>query len=155
MIMIKGMEMPRNCGVCKFTYFKEHEYSWYSCSLLQSDTDEGSDGSYRQPECPLVDISENKQEKGMIYNYLKEKLGEDIVGNPFEFEDWFNRMVWHVKECNRLAKLADKPMGRWIEYDTGWVACNKCHTSFPKTDRFDLVNFCPYCGTEMQSGDAE
>lgn len=57
-VYIKGMEMPRNCGTCRFNYFKEDECSWYSCSLLPSDKDEGSNGADIQDNCPLVGISE-------------------------------------------------------------------------------------------------
>lgn len=38
------------------------------------------------------------------YEFLKDKLGEEIVDNEKEFEAWFKRMCWHVKECDRLAR---------------------------------------------------
>ena len=56
----------------------------------------------------LVDIEviEPKQNKNAIrcYEFLKSRLGEDIVDSKKEFESWFERMVWHVKECDRLAR---------------------------------------------------
>ena len=40
----------------------------------------------------------------IIYNFLKKKIGSKIIDNPFEFEDWYNRMIWHVQEYYRLQK---------------------------------------------------
>lgn len=52
----------------------------------------------------------------MIYDYLKKKIGSDITDNPFEFEDWFNRMTWHVQECHRRAWEIEalKTQSKWI-----------------------------------------
>ena len=36
-----------------------------------------------------------------IYIYLKGRIG-DTVDDMKEFDAWFERMVWHVKECDRL-----------------------------------------------------
>lgn len=40
----------------------------------------------------------------IIYNFLKKKIGSEIIDNPFEFEGWYNRMIWHVQKCYRLQK---------------------------------------------------
>lgn len=55
-VYIKGIEKPRTCGTCRFSYFQEDECSWYSCSLLPRDVDQGSSGGFRQPDCPLIEI---------------------------------------------------------------------------------------------------
>lgn len=39
--------------------------------------------------------------------------------------------------------------GYWEHHKTKWVSCSVCQTSFPITDRFDLVNYCPYCGKRL------
>ena len=39
--------------------------------------------------------------------------------------------------------------GYWNHHRTKWVSCSVCQTSFPRTDRFDLVNYCPYCGKRL------
>lgn len=49
-------------------------------------------------------IQDESKTKNIIYDFLIAKLGEDIMNNPFKFEDWFNRMVWHVQECYKLNK---------------------------------------------------
>lgn len=51
----------------------------------------------------------DKTNANKIYNYLKERIG-DTVDDMKEFDAWFERMVWHVKECNRLA--AEPKTGR-------------------------------------------
>lgn len=45
----------------------------------------------------------NKTNANKIYSYLKERIG-DTVDDMKEFDAWFERMVWHVKECDRLIK---------------------------------------------------
>ena len=57
-VYIKGMEMTKTCGSCRFHYFREDECSWYSCSLLPRDIDQGSSGGFRQPDCPMNEIPE-------------------------------------------------------------------------------------------------
>ena len=52
-------------------------------------------------------VRENRH-SDVIYEYLKEKIGADITDNRFEFEDWFNRMTWHVRMCNRLTNEIEK-----------------------------------------------
>lgn len=67
--------------------------------------------------------------KDEVYNYLKERIG-DIVDDMKEFDAWFERMVWHVKECNRLAESADRP--------TGWIPVSE---RLPKEDGYYLVTW--------------
>lgn len=39
-----------------------------------------------------------------VYSFLKKEIG-DTVDNEKEFEAWFERMVWHVRECDRLSNM--------------------------------------------------
>lgn len=94
-----------------------------------------------------------------VYEYLRERIG-DIVDSEAEFEAWFERMVWHVEECNRLA---DRPQGEWIGeadgyadgelvYDT-WY-CSNCDYAVDD-DEPPTWNFCPNCGCRMKGADDE
>ena len=40
-----------------------------------------------------------------VYEYLKEKLGDEIVSDQKEFEAWFERVRWHVKRCDELGRM--------------------------------------------------
>lgn len=48
--------------------------------------------------------------------------------------------------------VAINPIERphWIDHGNGWVSCSRCHTSFPKLDRFDFMHFCSFCGRKME-----
>lgn len=81
-----------------------------------------------------------------IYNYLKDRIG-DIVDDMKEFDAWFERMVWHVKECNRLT--AEPKTGEWVDD----CACSICHWIHEDNNGFALItkyNFCPNCGADMR-----
>lgn len=77
--------------------------------ILKSKMDGSVDTSYEWAEAvrmaiEALKIQDESKTKNIIYDFLIAKLGEDIMNNPFKFEDWFNRMVWHVQECYKLNK---------------------------------------------------
>ena len=65
--------------------------------------DENNRGNLYYPEEEPKTDDENRNAR-IIYNFLKKKIGSEIIDNPFEFEGWYNRMIWHVHECYRLQK---------------------------------------------------
>lgn len=90
----------------------------------------------------------------IIYNFLKKKIGSKIIDNPFEFEDWYNRMIWHVQEYYKLRKkyesdkMSEPKTGKWVRSHTGTIGegfyCSRCGKLGYKT------NFCPSCGARME-----
>lgn len=84
----------------------------------------------------------DKTNANKIYNYLKERI-DDIVDDMKEFDAWFERMVWHVKECNRLT--AEPKTGKWV--DDGCIEkCSQCG----ERREFPHWNYCPNCGADMR-----
>ena len=74
-----------------------------------------------------------------VYEYLRERIG-DIVDSEAEFDAWFERMVWHVEECNRLA---DRPTG-WIpvsERLPGKDGCYLVSTTGTNNDVIDIAYY--------------
>lgn len=71
----------------------------YTCEECEMNCDEAIDMAIE-----TLKIQDESKTKNIIYDFLTAKLGEDIMNNPFKFEDWFNRMVWHVQECYKLNK---------------------------------------------------
>lgn len=61
--------------------------------------DEYYDGIKALPDAEPKTVGNTNADE--IYNYLKERIG-GIVDDMEEFDNWFERMVWHVKECDRL-----------------------------------------------------
>ena len=57
-ILIKGMKMPRDCEECVYKCYKFQDHSWYYCSLLPDEIDQGSSGAYRQDDCPMSEVIE-------------------------------------------------------------------------------------------------
>lgn len=55
-VLIKGMEMPKNCVECPFEKFIFDEL-WYECPLLDGKTVNSVRDSGRLPDCPLVAVS--------------------------------------------------------------------------------------------------
>lgn len=50
-ILIKGMEMPKNCEVCPLNF--------YECALLEKSSEEIMQyfgGNSRHPDCPLIEV---------------------------------------------------------------------------------------------------
>ena len=97
----------------------------------------------------------------IIYNFLKKKIGSEIIDNPFEFEDWYNRMIWHVQECYRLRKkyedgeMAEPRTWEWIIHDEVkniyggiYIECSECGTKFV-TQTLEDELFCRNCGARM------
>ena len=106
-----------------------------------------------------LDRDENGKENRVariIYDFLKIKIGSKIVDNPFEFEDWYNRMIWHVQECNKLqikykgGEKAEPKRGKWIDNHNGTFSCSKCQSWLPKEQR-NYARFCLHCGIKMES----
>lgn len=57
-ILIKGMEMPKNCYDCPLEHLSENYYGdvmsrW--CPLMYKESTEDYDGQ-RHPDCPLVEV---------------------------------------------------------------------------------------------------
>lgn len=92
----------------------------------------------------------------IIYNFLKKKIGSKIIDNPFEFEDWYNRMIWHVQEYYRLKKkyesggMVEPKTGEWVEIENGEYLCSNCSRI---TIGYPPKN-CPNYGADMR-GDTE
>ena len=86
-----------------------------------------------------------------IYNFLKKKIGSKIIDNPFEFEGWYNRMIWHVQEYYKLQKkyevggMAKPNTGRWIWDDKGYFYCDQCGKK--PNDQTRTTDYCPNCGS--------
>ena len=100
-VLIKGLEMPENCIECPLRKGTVCD----AFQLIQPYTFKDDE---RAAFCPMTEVPEpkmgDKTNANKIYNYLKERIG-DTVDDMKEFDAWFERMVWHVKECDRLAKL--------------------------------------------------
>ena len=53
-ILIKGIDMPKICGVCEFNYCLEGgSYEWWECVILHDDINQFDT---RRTDCPLVEI---------------------------------------------------------------------------------------------------
>lgn len=97
----------------------------------------------------IKDAPSADRPKDEVYNYLKERIG-DIVDDMKEFDAWFERMVWHVKECDRIAKSADRPTGEWKQ--VGLLADRLCSVCGYGVWDFEAeeYNYCPNCGAKME-----
>ena len=54
-IIVKGMEMPKNCRECPFGEFEDAV--WYACSTLCLSF-KNPGGEYKADSCPLVELPE-------------------------------------------------------------------------------------------------
>lgn len=118
--------------------------------------------------------TEDNTNANEIYNYLKEQIG-DTVDDMKEFDAWFERMVWHVRECDRLTRLTAEPKtGEWIWKDrhinrirlvNGLTVSNeevviRVHEDYieqrpycsecGKWNDSDFLSYCPNCGAKMR-----
>lgn len=72
-----------------------------------------------------------------VYEYLKEKLGYEIVSDQKEFEAWFERMVWHVKRCDELGRMVCKDaISIEVAIQTTWMILNGM--GYPKDQNEEL-----------------
>ena len=76
-----------------------------------------------------------------------------------EFNQWLDRMLWHVKEVQRLyvekldqreSELKSVPnQGQWVikrDWHGYYGVCSQCG----KSQREGKVDFCPHCGADMR-----
>ena len=92
--------------------------------------------------CNFINAIPSADRPTRVYEYLKEQVG-DIVDSEAEFEAWFERMAWHVEECNRLA---DRPQGHWTKTDVATYRCSECG-KIQIADDVNELNFCCCCGS--------
>lgn len=53
-IILKGIDMPKNCGECEFVYnLVGGSYEWWECAILHDDINQFDT---RRTDCPLVEI---------------------------------------------------------------------------------------------------
>jgi len=115
-------------------------------AILQKPAIHGSEGSWYHADDirDALNAVPSADRPSAVYEYLKRKIG-DTVDSETEFDAWFNRMVWHVEECNRLADrlqedynrgycdavqgIADEMVkqGKCIVQDKpqGWIPCSE------------------------------
>lgn len=130
----------------------------------------------------LIDELPSADRPTRVYEYLRERIG-DTVDSETEFEAWFERMVWHVEECNRLADrpqddefknfdreslillieaqkerigelLADRPQGEWTQ-SVFRSDIYRYECSNCKAHHRARYDFCPSCGASMKGADDE
>lgn len=61
----------------------------------------------------------------------------------------------HVSDIDKLERVDAVPVVHswWEEHSSGWVNCHWCKSSYPKTERFSYVKYCPWCGAIMDGKD--
>ena len=140
-ILIKGMEMPDSCFLCRFCRRQEYgEYvgkdTAWSCVASKKRITDGQDliATFKHPDCPLVEAAEvpdaqtdrNAQERYEdLCEYFKDCLdkGMGILGDRNEFKAWLERVYWHVVRCDELGRELEKlqsaqperKKGKWIK----------------------------------------
>lgn len=95
-ILIKGMEMPKNCGRCWFNK------SSLSCAITGSCIDRDDENRERLDDCPFVEVPEphgrlidkDRLKREMLWNFAGEKIPlYDCDNNPVDF---------HVKDVEAI-----------------------------------------------------
>ncbi len=54
-----------------------------------------------------------------------------------------------------LKESSDKPIGKWEIKDKMWWVCSNCGCQTRMMKKYNVPNYCPACGAEMNKGDAE
>ena len=57
----------------------------------------------------------------------------------------------HQKMVNELEAVN---CAHWIDNHNGTISCSYCNTWFYKDDRYSYMDYCPYCGKEMEDKQA-
>lgn len=101
-ILIKGMEMPRNCMACDFEQVDEYELST-ECSLIYKGHTYKCRTEGRLPDCPLVEIAE-------VQDAVSRQAAIDLVN--FECGKWTGLAKTIENGINGLP--SPQPEQRWI-----------------------------------------
>lgn len=125
-ILIKGMEMPDSCFLCRFCRRQEYgeyigEDTAWECVASKKRITDGQDliATFKHPDCPLVEAAEvpdeqpdqNAQERYEdLCEYFKDctDKGMGILGDRKEFKAWLERLHWHVVKCDELGRELEK-----------------------------------------------
>lgn len=125
-ILIKGMEMPDSCFLCRFCRRQEYgeyigEDTAWECVASKKRITDGQDliATFKHTDCPLVEAAEvpdeqpdrNAQERYEdLCEYFKDchDKGMGILGDRKEFKAWLERLHWHVVRCDELGRELEK-----------------------------------------------
>ena len=101
-VLIKGMEMPKDCKNCPFLCD-------YSCRVLLFEPDWGKSG--RDERCPLTPVPPHGRlidADALLAEYERDEKAADDHGHEFSFSFWSGNddctSWWHVQQ-----KLMDAP----------------------------------------------
>ena len=88
------------------------------------------------------------------------KIAKTILGDKEEFKAWLDRLRWHTKKVDELARklqdLEERKEGKWITKGVdGYYQCPFCKAEFWDDDD-EMGNWkrCPICEAKMR-GDKE
>lgn len=128
-ILIKDMEMPESCFLCRFCRRQEYgeyvgEDTAWSCVASKKRITDGRDliATFKHPDCPLVEVctlvevpdeqpDRNAKERYEdLCEYFKDcsDKGMGILGDRKEFKAWLERLHWHVVKCDELGRELEK-----------------------------------------------
>lgn len=106
-ILIKGLEMPKSCGNCKFSQFHEANpwTTWYTCLFSNKDIDDTGNG--RLVGCPLIpvpehgDLIDRQKFYEKIVQHIKDTESEDFTDKEREMVQMAMKAVLYelLNEC--------------------------------------------------------
>ena len=101
----------------------------------------------------VIDIPKEDYERLQLEEMTHNMTLLDAIREGIPYQTLQNTVILTEEAYNDLCMRAAGRTGKWIEHQSGWVSCNLCQTSFPKTERFDFINYCPYCGAKMEDSE--
>ena len=97
-ILIKGIDLPESCRVCKFNDYNEWDDTW--CMVTEKDIEhEARNERRRSKDCPLVPIPEHGR-LGDLDDFAKrmKNLVEKAEDDGFDLGAvWYSEFVRHVE----------------------------------------------------------
>lgn len=167
-IYIKGMEMPKNCGECKF---HRPLYHTQFCMILDKNC---SPWQEQKAWCPLTEVPEPSAEAEQkmteevrealmrLTMCAREECGMCKYKDKCGFEFQYNISTENMNTLLE-ALSADAVQGEWEHWGSPFsdesevidtIVCSVCGARFiePKDEPKGEYNFCPNCGARMKGG---
>lgn len=151
MVVIKNMDLPKNCKECNFECEEENYYGdvmhCHCPYIYKGYTDDFRDYR-RHKECPLGAFE--PCEDAISRKQIKEKL-QYVIDHGFAAADGQHPVSAErvLDYIIKMPSVAPKPrMGKWLINSDGYYPyCSECKTE-PKSG--EMTDFCPKCGAKME-----
>ena len=160
-ILIKGMEMPRNCDEC---FFVGRGFpDWCSLPQIQKDEDEIDDTNNRPDWCPLEEVPEthDKRTETQACDLIDRQAAiDDFTKWQYQLADCFGEDYSGVSIVESAIKSlegypsAQPEIGEWLEDEKQnhiekSFHCSSC--GFGAWGAYEKTKFCGGCGSKMKN----